>query len=530
MIHSMLSHSQQKQAAKDVHVHPAKEQQQRPSFDDTAATETDTVSVFKHSLAEMPVLQKMPVVQAKLKVNHPGDEYEQEADAIAEEVTRTKENDFTRGKPLYSRITPLIQANSKAGISADPEISERIYSSIGRGSSLDVDTQSYMSNKFGSDFSQVRIHSDNEAAHLNHKIGAKAFTVGNDIYFNRGEYQHGHLKGNHLLAHELTHVLQQNKNHTNSLGNNSQNRNLAIQRAVNTWAGEYDTKIYNPVNTAGVKDGVDIELHFKPGAPVDASMIGMIQKVTSKQGGALLALNATVGARSIPAGKPGEGAHIDQLAQFRNPLYATGGGGANDKLWTTPTNASWGKHGYHTKDKSGVINKSDAVLKDTPQLPGSGPNSSQIFETTAVAITGTQTGAYYGSVQWGWKTDATGNYTKLPLTKVSDDVPGSSFIASQQLWNKSQDSAGNNLIKFYTASAKFVNLDNTSIVSNPKDAVATEIQKLAKNTRVEVINKGLYEEFNKGKPVKWWKITIVDGPFKGSTGWVLSNQLSDTKS
>jgi hypothetical protein len=77
---------------------------------------------------------------------------------------------------------------------------------------MDKDMHSFMSSRFGFDFSKVKIHSDNGAAQMNRELNARAFTVGNDIYFNQGEYQPQTAKGRHLLAHELTHTLQQRKN------------------------------------------------------------------------------------------------------------------------------------------------------------------------------------------------------------------------------------------------------------------------------------------------------------------------------
>ncbi len=436
------------------------------------------------------------------------------------------------------------------------------------GQPLDKQTRDFFEPRFGHDFSNVRVHTDAKAAESAEALNALAYTVGRDIIFSAGKYIMGKNRGSLLIAHELAHTLQQGNvsatsqaelalNKTtdptedeakktadialqdirippkavalqirNKVRNSSLHKPL-IQRAVKTWAGEWDTDKYSSVKTGGVDDGVDIELRFKPGAPVNATMIGMVQMVTSKDIGATVNVNPTVGARSLPAGTPGEGAHIDQLANFRNPLYATGAGGAADKLWDTPTQAQWGQHGYHYVDKTGVVNKKDAILKDTPQLPGHGANASQIFETTALAVTGVQSGTYYGSVRWGWKTNAAGAFSKIPLTKVSDDLPSGTFSRSQALWNKSTDIAGNALIKFYTGKAKFVNAPNTALVRDPNDP-ASLIEKLSKNVRVEVIDKGLSQPFNKGAAkVNWWKVTPVEGTAVGKVGWVMSNSLSD---
>jgi hypothetical protein len=276
-------------------------------------------------------------------------------------------------------------------------------------------------------------------------------------------------------------------------------------------------------------DGVDIELHFKPGDEVDASLIGIIQKVTSISGGAPLALNPTVAARSIPAGSPHAGAHIDRLDRFNNPIYGTnavGVGAPADKLWDAPPIAHRSQQGYHHVDSKGVLAHHDAVIEDTPQLGGAGPNSSQIFEDTALAVTGVQTGATYGSVQWGWRINGAGAFSRLPLTKVADDVPSGNFRQAQTLWNRNHDAAGNNLIPFFTRPRQFVQTDNTPMVSNPGDAIGTELLKLAQNARVEVIDKGVSERFNTADPrVKWWKIVVTEGASIGTSGWVRSSEL-----
>ena len=75
--------------------------------------------------------------------------------------------------------------------------------------SLPNSTRQPMEQSFGHDFRRVRVHHDEAAANLSDRISARAFTQGNNIYFNRGEYDPGSKRGRHLLAHELTHVVQQ---------------------------------------------------------------------------------------------------------------------------------------------------------------------------------------------------------------------------------------------------------------------------------------------------------------------------------
>src|SRR6185503_8195963 len=84
-------------------------------------------------------------------------------------------------------------------------------SSKGGGSALPKDTREKMESGFGTDFNDVKVHTDKDAVQMNEQIGARAFTHGNDIYFNNGEYKPGTSSGDHLLAHELTHTVQQGR-------------------------------------------------------------------------------------------------------------------------------------------------------------------------------------------------------------------------------------------------------------------------------------------------------------------------------
>ena len=81
----------------------------------------------------------------------------------------------------------------------------------GKGTTMDADTKTEMENKFGTDFNNVTIHNDAKAKETSQELGAQAFTTGNDIYFNEGKYNPNSREGKHLLAHELTHTIQQQK-------------------------------------------------------------------------------------------------------------------------------------------------------------------------------------------------------------------------------------------------------------------------------------------------------------------------------
>lgn len=79
----------------------------------------------------------------------------------------------------------------------------------GGGRSIPENVRGKMESSFGADFSNVRVHSDGESQSLNKKVGAKAFTTGSDIFFGKSGFNPASSSGQELLAHELTHVVQQ---------------------------------------------------------------------------------------------------------------------------------------------------------------------------------------------------------------------------------------------------------------------------------------------------------------------------------
>ncbi len=100
-------------------------------------------------------------------------------------------------------------SNAEGGLEPTPNFQKQLIASKGGGTPLPDKTNSFMSQAIGSDFSQVSIHTGNQAQEMNQSIRAKAFTHGSDIYFNKGQYNPSSNQGKKLLAHELTHVVQQ---------------------------------------------------------------------------------------------------------------------------------------------------------------------------------------------------------------------------------------------------------------------------------------------------------------------------------
>ncbi len=167
-------------------------------------------------------------IQPKLTVGQPNDKYEREADTVASKVVTMsnpdtnseatanniskKQTSQPQRKALANTISPVVQRasnNSSKKNTATNNISQKLSSRNGKGDRMDPNTSDYMESRFGASFSNVRIHKDENAVQMSQNLGARAFTNGNNIYFNKGQYSPNSSNGKHLLAHELTHTIQQ---------------------------------------------------------------------------------------------------------------------------------------------------------------------------------------------------------------------------------------------------------------------------------------------------------------------------------
>jgi hypothetical protein len=162
-------------------------------------------------------------LQAKLIVNEPGDPYEREADRVADRVMRQA----TAPGP----ISTINGTNGRKGGTG-----KLIPSSPGQP--LDTTSRSYFEENFKEDFAQVRVHTDPEAVQAARALHAQAFTQGHDVYFDRNFYRPHTPQGRRLLAHELTHVVQQRGLEATAT------RSKAIQRQVSDPIPEVANQFY----------------------------------------------------------------------------------------------------------------------------------------------------------------------------------------------------------------------------------------------------------------------------------------------
>ena len=148
--------------------------------------------------------KKITGLQTKLRVNEPGDVYEQEADRVAHDVLAKS------ARPGLISASPRIQrlaGHSKGQLAAAPSSVDSVLASPGRP--LDPALRQDMEERFGCDFAKVRIHSGAAADRSADDVNSNAYTVEHHIVFGAGRYAPASLEGRRLLAHELTHVLQQ---------------------------------------------------------------------------------------------------------------------------------------------------------------------------------------------------------------------------------------------------------------------------------------------------------------------------------
>ena len=168
-----------------------------------------------------------PIIQTKLTVNSPNDSYEQEADAVADKIMRMTDKDVVQTKFFQPTISPVQrkcqhceeeekklarkEENSEE-VTVNSELEGYVDNLSNGGKSLPGDVRSFFEPRMGYDLSNVKVHTDAVAAKSASSINALAYTSGNNIVFNQGQYSPDTDSGKRLLGHELTHVVQQQHN------------------------------------------------------------------------------------------------------------------------------------------------------------------------------------------------------------------------------------------------------------------------------------------------------------------------------
>ncbi|MFM7600894.1 MAG: DUF4157 domain-containing protein, partial [Pseudanabaena sp.] len=247
------------------------------------STESSDPPVQAKSQNRLKMIQakRMSMIQAKLNIGEPNDKYEQEADATASKVVQQinsptqdksvqresamEEDDELQMKPISSiqrestmeeddelQMKSLVQRRENlGGGEASADLESSIQSARGSGQSLDANLQAKMGQVMGADFSGIRVHTDSQSDQLNKSIQAKAFTTGQDVFFRQGAYNPSSTSGQELIAHELTHVVQQ--------GGASLETNKPVQRKTSKKLNQAKSQQFPITNTQSISLQADFE-------------------------------------------------------------------------------------------------------------------------------------------------------------------------------------------------------------------------------------------------------------------------------
>ena len=229
------------------------EQEAEPTLDRAAPRglnwSLSRISILHHAPPPAPTLSRPPAVilQPKLAIGSIDDPLEHEADRVADQVMRTPtpEISVTAAQPIVSRKCAECEEEEKlqkkeagpqAATNETPAIVHAVLGSPGQP--LDAATRAYFEPRFGYDFSEVRIHADALAAASAREVKAQAYTVGHDIVFGAGRLAPGTHEGRRLLAHELTHTVQQSSigHPSNATVREAENAPMVLQRKIDPAA------------------------------------------------------------------------------------------------------------------------------------------------------------------------------------------------------------------------------------------------------------------------------------------------------
>ncbi|WP_027250229.1 eCIS core domain-containing protein [Planktothrix agardhii] len=164
------------------------------------------------------------------------------------------DNHIPSGMSQTLKQSTLISRQGNGGFAASENIETRVKSSKGGGGPLPDETRDFMEERFGNDFSGVKVHTGSDAVQLSKDLGAQAFTHEQDVYFNSGKYSPHTDEGKKLLAHELTHTIQQTgpKAKRKSLSRKIQKKSQ-IQRQIQPSPVKNGVKKNPPLNLSGLK-------------------------------------------------------------------------------------------------------------------------------------------------------------------------------------------------------------------------------------------------------------------------------------
>lgn len=395
---------------------------QRAQTDPTSLTPADVFHLQRSigNRATGRLVARQLSVQTKLQLGPATDKYEQEADNVARQVVRRMAappvqrhdelGEEVQAKPLAEGITSplavqsppvkrtfvthplqrqamdeeegLAQASPQHGMEGgevEASVAETIQRARCGGSALDVKTRYGMESAFGADFGGVRVHTDAQADTLNRSLNARAFTTGNDIFFRKGEFNPGSSGGKELLAHELTHTVQQGGSDVQRSGSPAESVSRVHEETAQRDIGfEFES---NTMYTKRTNRRQALPMGGFPNAGAGAAAWNAPQTTRVAKGKSLLRRNdievqaddrpdgsdLEVVTTHFPLDVPGRTrlnnamGDLTTLVGAYGPLRATGGG-------VVPAVALNGTAGFASTMRDGLIGGNWAAATTAPQV------------------------------------------------------------------------------------------------------------------------------------------------------------------
>ncbi len=247
MLHAPTNETKQRSSQSKANQEPEPEHQLYPRLGVTATRGSDRWAGLHRAYGNQAMLRSLqsgltpgespqppvrhqgvsPRLQTKLTINTPGDQYEQEADRVAEQVMRMPDPSPAMTAPVLQRKCACGGSGGDSGTCSEcakkeelqrsatapaavSEVPPIVHDVLGQpGIPLDTGTRAFFEPRFRVDLSTVRLHVDSHAAKSAQSVNALAYTAGNHVVFGAGQYTQSTPKGRRLVAHELAHVLQQ---------------------------------------------------------------------------------------------------------------------------------------------------------------------------------------------------------------------------------------------------------------------------------------------------------------------------------
>jgi outer membrane protein OmpA-like peptidoglycan-associated protein len=429
-------------------------------------------------------------IQTKLAVSTPGDHYEQEADRVADEVMRMSEpgpagvaigqnfhptlqrmresgQDEQQAVPPFEERIPRAKAVSGGPTRVTSEAQTQIDQLRGGGEPLSERARAFFEPRLGYDFSQVRIHSGGAAAESARTVNALAYTLGRDIVLGAGQASYETPGGMRLLAHELTHVVQQgggrslggsavepvrgrvarmiqrqqtdaNYEATSGVGAGITSGTMIANNSImgqtftaQNCRGLYGCNLNFEFGRAFIGDypyaaaGRDVRgPYVKISASFDSSICGTcdtvhlmqtVQNITRGASGGIEPADWQEPTRNARSGwgdpaAPSRGWMVDRLVTATNPMFTSGPSG-NPGTSTTP-----------------------AELWDAPGDWATETNTGMEFQTCAVCENAGTQRRVIGCVNWGFLTDSAGAVNFRPATPVATCGPTQELQDATARW------------------------------------------------------------------------------------------------